>query len=848
MMVSSVARWCALVFCGISLIGLHPGCYGPLSKAPAMPEVASLENAIINGQGDLSEPAIGAITSQGRSFCTGTLITTQLVVTAAHCIDAVNRYGGPTAVRFRTDFTDPNQPFRSVSHEVIQVDKHPQYTSGSGADYDIAVMVLKKKAQNITPISPNLSPMDQKWVGTNVRVVGYGLIQTQPSNRSADKKYAADIPLFRISNNSFIHFDGQTPVNQRKSACHGDSGGPALYTVGGLKRVLGVTSIAYQATSVGSGQTLCDGGAVSTRLDTHANYLRPFLLRYSDGPQACQEDKECGACGLCGTGKTCEPKPINKEADHCKPCKADADCGNGICYRFKTGFRCLQACTSDNCCPSGSFCNSLSGISTSKSVCQPETDSCPAAACTADADCGLGEVCDPQAKECVVKLPPRSPELCKPCTDNKDCGSGLCLGLAGNGRCSQECGAGDFCPTGYVCRQPYAGLAKQCIPEDGTCKIPCEKDEQCPADFACTNKLCARKGGGTYGDPCDPMPCAQGLTCANTTNGKACMQVCGIKPGYGGKECLANDKCEGGTRCFRNSSIQVCLGQCTSSADCRAAGGGACSSVGNCLCQRQGDCETGYVCNFFTYDQRGYIGSCVPTSANRPCPTGYTCSGLTDGEYCVKDAPGNRSIGESCDSAHKCKDGLTCFYTSSGYACFEDCSNAQGCKLGGQCVQVGRSTRLCMCRGNECPTGRTCEIAIQGYGVCSKSTQGPAQGCVDDKDCPIDYACREAKCVYAPKPAEPASEPTPEPVSDAGAGPEPKPEPQPEPKVTPEPGPEPAPKPDTAPTADTGTTPELNPPSGCGCELSSTGSPQPGAPFSFALLFLLSLLWIKRRR
>ncbi|TNE43640.1 MAG: trypsin-like serine protease [Deltaproteobacteria bacterium] len=815
-------------------------------KAPVYKTAAP--QAIINGTADLTQPAIGALVVQRRSsFCTGTLIAKQVVVTAAHCVDAISRYG-LSNVTFRTDFADPNSKFRSEHHELLQVAKHPQYTQNSGASYDIAVMILKKKVQNVTTIPANKTAMDPKWVGTNIKVVGYGLIQTQPSNRSADQKYAADIPLFQISTRSFIHFDNQTPKDQRKSACHGDSGGPALYLVDGKIRVMGVTSIAYQATGTGGGQTLCDGGAVSTRTDANYDFLRPFLQKYGDGPEACKTDTECGACDSCGSKLVCEPKSFPTESNHCKPCKDDNDCGGGICYRFNNGFRCLQACTKDGCCPQGMLCNALAGTFQSTTVCTPETAACPDVTCTDAKDCGPGELCDNGT--CKPDLPKPSAELCQPCSDYKACGSGVCYGPQGNGRCTQPCGAGDFCPQGFVCKALYPGHPNQCVPTDGTCKLTCTKDDECPTGFGCLNKYCTRKGGGIHGDSCDPMPCKEGLECVLTASGKNCMQPCGVKAGYGGTTCPSNNGCLGGTRCYTNSGFNVCLGKCSSTDQCAAVGGGTCSQVGNCLCRSQSDCNQGFVCNLFTYSGGSAVGACVPQEGQLNCSSGFECRNFENKEYCVPVGPGNRAVGEECDSLNRCKDGLVCLNTGSSLLCFEDCTNTQTCKLGGSCARVYRSLSICLC-DKVCPKGRVCQTAIQGYGVCtSQKQQNQNRVCIDDKDCPQYFDCKESKCVPG---TIPTPEPTTEPVDEApteaatqDAGTESQPEPAPEPAAEAPSQTEPAAEPQTTPDASTTTDTALPPPpkSGCGCS-QTNNTPSPGLPLSAFLL--VGLFFIRRR-
>src|SRR6185295_20195739 len=42
---------------------------------------------IVNGMVDPGDPAVVALLDGGRAFCTGTLVSPHVVVTAAHCID-----------------------------------------------------------------------------------------------------------------------------------------------------------------------------------------------------------------------------------------------------------------------------------------------------------------------------------------------------------------------------------------------------------------------------------------------------------------------------------------------------------------------------------------------------------------------------------------------------------------------------------------------------------------------------------------------------------------------------------------------------------------------------------------
>lgn len=270
--------WLVLGMMGLAL-GL--GCSQDPSKVVWQPH----QQAIIQGQPDSRHPAVGTlVANRTDSFCTATLIAPSLVLTASHCVDAFGQSGGISQVQFRID-----TPQDSTFHSLRQAHQHPQYSRSSSTlyNYDLAVLVLQNPVSGVVPIAPNSQNMDTSWVGKSVLVMGYGLIQVTPSPLVPSQKYSAEIPIYQVTSGSLIHYDQQT----NKSACHGDSGGPALMELQGQWRVVGVTSVAYQASANprGNPPTLCDGGTRATRPDVHyTSFLAPLLQQYGSNP-ACTE-------------------------------------------------------------------------------------------------------------------------------------------------------------------------------------------------------------------------------------------------------------------------------------------------------------------------------------------------------------------------------------------------------------------------------------------------------------------------------------------------------------------------------------------------------------------------------
>ncbi len=226
--------------------------------------------AITYGTADgVLHPEVGALVGtfggQTYPYCSGTLISPTVFLTAAHCDIGEAR----VSVTFDSAYSSKSKLYTGVFYG------DPQYNQSQSDPHDIAVVVLDKPIKNITPArlpaagALSALPKDQQFTA-----VGYGGQEAvnQPGGPVIGyldvREYA--VSTLNAINPAWLRLS-QNPATGNGGTCYGDSGGPNFLGAGaGETNIVAATTI--------TGDALCKSTNVDYRLDTPA--ARAFLGQF----------------------------------------------------------------------------------------------------------------------------------------------------------------------------------------------------------------------------------------------------------------------------------------------------------------------------------------------------------------------------------------------------------------------------------------------------------------------------------------------------------------------------------------------------------------------------------------
>nr|XP_012229372.1 PREDICTED: trypsin-like [Linepithema humile] len=242
----------AVAFAGKSIFRPRLGLRVPYLPSLAFsPQVVGGDEASQNAHPYIVSLQWGTSSATTSHFCAGSILNSQWILTAGHCVQAV-----PSAGTFLVKAGKHHINIVETTEQTVKVLKsfvHEKYQGGVGP-YDVGLLKLSTPLELNSEVQPIELPEAESEPTGDAILIGWGSTSRSGIPNMPDKLQIVDLHYVdrKTCHEAVERLTGSSPVHETNvctgpltggiSACSGDSGGPLVKRYGNKEKITGIVS------------------------------------------------------------------------------------------------------------------------------------------------------------------------------------------------------------------------------------------------------------------------------------------------------------------------------------------------------------------------------------------------------------------------------------------------------------------------------------------------------------------------------------------------------------------------------------------------------------------------------